>query len=337
MKTEIAIIDPKEFGLEVKQASGIEESFMPKKIETESFIEQYNNIVNSELTTDLVKPAKELRNKLVKVRTGIAEIHKTQKAFYRAGGLFVDALKNKLTLPVEQMEEQLFNIEKHFENLEKERKANLKAERIKAFEPFGIDVSFMPLDEMTEEQFKGQLDVAKTSYEAKIEAERKSEQERIAAEQKAEEERKERERLEAERIEAQRLENERLKKEAEQREKELAIERKKQAEEQAKKDAEAKAEQGRLAKIAAEEKSKADKLAADLKAKQDAEKAAIEAEEKRKRDLANAGDQAIFKDFYKTFKSVEFPKLNNKEVTKAINDKLIEVQEFMKLQAKKLV
>lgn len=35
MKTEIAINDPKEFGLEVKQASGIEESFMPKKIETE--------------------------------------------------------------------------------------------------------------------------------------------------------------------------------------------------------------------------------------------------------------------------------------------------------------
>jgi len=33
----------------------------------------------------------------------------------------VDALKNKHTLPIEQMEEKLAEIEKYYENLEKER------------------------------------------------------------------------------------------------------------------------------------------------------------------------------------------------------------------------
>lgn len=334
---ELQIIDPKEYGLETKQASGIEESFMPKKIETESFFKQYEDIVNSELTTDLIKPAKELRNKLVKVRTGIAEIHKTQKAFYRAGGLFVDALKNKLTAPVEQMEEQLSNIEKHFDNLEKERKAKLKAERILAFEPYGTDVSFMPLDEMTDDQFNGQLLIAKTAFEAEQEKIRLAEIERLKAEKEAEEKRQAEFKAEQERIEAQRLENERLKKEADKRESDLKKEREENAKIQAKKDAEAKKEAERLAEIARVEKEKADKLAKEIQDKKDAELKAELAEQKRLKDLENAGDQEIFKDFFTTFKGVAFPQLKNKQVSDNINAKLAEVVKYMVEQSKSLV
>lgn len=337
MEKSVVLVDPKEYGLEEKKASSIEKSFLPKQIELDAFLEQYSSVITKELNAETFKEARELRLKLVKVRTGIADVHKTEKAFYLASGKYVDALKNKLTTPIEQMEEKLKDIEDYEKRIETERKAALKADRIKAFEPYGTDVSFMPLDEMTEEQFQGQLTIAKTAFEAEQKRIKKEEEDRIEAEKKAELDRIEREKAEAEERKLIAEENEKLKKEAEAREAELKKERESLAKEQAKKDAEAKADAERLAKIAADEKAKSDKLAAEIKAKQDAEKAAIEAEEKRKRDLANAGDQAVFKDFYNTFKTVEFPELNNKEVTEAIREEMKRLCKFMVEQAKKLV
>lgn len=337
---ELIKLDPKEFGLEEKKASQIENSFLPKIEERDLLFNQYQVLIAEELTLDLSKRASELRKKLVKIRTGISEIHKVEKAFYRAGGLYVDALKNKHTLPVEQMEEKLSEIENYFVKLEAERKAALKIERIKAFEPYGTDVSFMPLDEMTEEQFEGQLKIAKVAFDAEQERLRIEEENRIAAEKKAEEERVERQRLESERLEAQRLENIRLKEEADKREKELAIERKKLADEQAKKDAETKAEQDRLAKIAADEKAKSDKLAAELKAKQDAEKAKIEAENKRKLELANAGDKVKVKSYFEGIKEIKFPELNTKEgkdIAEKINQAFEDFKNLIINESKKLV
>ena len=270
MKNDLTIVDPKEFGLEEKKVKTIESAFTPKLVERDALAEQYAKIISSELNAETFKQARELRLKLVKVRTGIADIHKTEKAFYLASGKYVDALKNKLTLPIEQMEDKLKEIEEYEARQEAERKSKLKAERLLQLEPYGTDTEFISLDEMTEDQFKAFLSKEKLAHEVKQEAERKAEQERLEAEQKAEAERLERERLEAERIEAQRVENERLKKEAEEREKELEAERKKQAD-----------EQERLAKIASEEKAKADKLSAQLKAKEEAEKKAQEQERRR--------------------------------------------------------
>lgn len=219
MSKELAIVDPKEFGIEEKQGKTIETSFAPKLIEREAFTEQYNTIIKQELNADTFKAARELRLKLVKVRTGIDAIHKTEKAFFLASGKYVDALKNKLNTPIEQMEEKLLEIEKYEEKLEAERKARLKSEREEKLFPFGTDTQFISLAEMTDEQFDGFLAKEKLAHETKLENERKAEEERIEAEKKAEAERLEAARLEAERIEAQRLENERLKKEAEAREK----------------------------------------------------------------------------------------------------------------------
>lgn len=353
METEIVKVDPKEFGLEEKKGNEIAQSFSPKLTEFEAFRQMYEEIITKDLTKETCKEARELRLKLVKVRTGIAEVHKAEKAFYRAGGLFVDALKNKLTLPVEQMEEKLSEIEKYFENLEKERKQALLEERRMAFNAYGADVSFMPLADMTEDQFKSQLELAKIAFERKQEEERKAEEERL--------EREKLDKLEYDRRiliapyvqfntsntdirnmseddfqsllkslidskieyekeqESIRLENDRLKKEQE------------------KKDEESKKEQARLAKIAEEERKKAEKLAKEKEEREAKERAEREAEENRKRDLENAGDKAKFKDFYEIFKQVEFPQLKNKEISDAINAKLEEVRKFMVEQAKKLV
>ena len=290
---ELEKINPTEFGLEVSQVETIEQAFLPKIQEREALVAVYDQLIKSELTPELCKEAKEVRLKLVKVRTGIADIHKTQKAFFLAAGRFVDAWKNKETLPVEQMEEKLSEIENYYINIEKAQKAQLQAERLLEVSKY-TEYPANALGEMEQQVYAAYLQGLKVAYDAKIEAERKAEKERLAA---IEAEKAERERI--------RVENERLKVEAERKEKELAEERakaeaeRKALEEAARKEREAaeailKAEQEKArlesekaanekAALEAELKAKADKEAAELKAKQEAEKQAkLEAEKAAK-------------------------------------------------------
>lgn len=179
---EIVKVNPAEFGLKEAEVQPIESAFMPKIIEREALREMYESVINQELTPALCAEAKALRLKLVKVRTGIADIHRTQKAFFLAAGRFCDAWKNKETLPVEQMEEKLEAIEKHFENLERERKNKLRDERLAELNKYEMDGSLMLLGEMKEEVWVNFLAGAKLQYEQKKEAERKAEEERLAKE-----------------------------------------------------------------------------------------------------------------------------------------------------------
>lgn len=245
MTNEIATIDPKEFGLQETQVTEIQAAFMPKIVERDGLAEIYSGIITQEICPELCKTAKELRLKLVKVRTGIAEIHKTQKAFYLAAGRYVDAWKNKETLPVTQMEENLSAIEEHYERIEAQKRAALQTERAAELQKFSDEGAFIPgnLGELLPEVWDNYLLGVKTAYETKKENELKAaeaEAARVAAEK-----------AEQERI---RQENERLKAEAEQREKERKeLEAKAEAERKA-------AEAAELAKQAELAKGDSDKV-----------------------------------------------------------------------------
>jgi hypothetical protein len=261
---EIAKVNPAEFGLKEAEVQPIESAFMPKIIEREALRDTYENLITQELTPDLCVEAKSLRLKLVKVRTGIAEIHKSQKAFFLAAGRFVDAWKNKETLPVEQMEEKLEAIEKHFENIERERKNKLRDERLAELAKYEMDGSLMLLGEMKEEVWVNFLAGARLQYEQKKEAERKAEEDRLAA---IEAERKRQEEI--------RIENERLRKEREALEIAQAAERKKLEAEKAKAE---KARKEAEAKMLAQAKADREKLEA---ARAEKEKAEAELRQKR--------------------------------------------------------
>lgn len=337
MNNELTIIDPKEFGLEEKQANKMTSGLDIIILERKSLEVIYNQVILKELNAETFKEAKELLSKVRDNRTkGVEPWRKAQKELFLRGGQFVDAKAKVESLVNEYMEDELIKIVKYEINLEIERKAALKKARITHLEPFGTDVQFIALDEMNSDQFDLLLQREKSAFVARVESDKIAEEKRIADE-KIESERIESLRIaELKRIEDQRLENERLKSEAEIKAKELAIERKKESEIQAKKDAENKAESNRLAKIAQEEKAKSDKLSAEIQKEKD-DKLKIEQEEiKRKLDLSNAGDLAILRDFYKTFVKVGFPELQNKEVSDSINLKLKEISEFMVEQSKKL-
>jgi hypothetical protein len=145
------------------------------------------------------------------------------------------------------------------------------------------EINRFEFDQMSDESFVVFANGLKTTYDAKIEAERKAEAEREA-------ERIEAERIEKERIEKQRLENERLNAEADKREKEIEAERKLNDQILAEAIAKAKVEKDRIeaenkkildaetAKLLAETEAKI-KIQKELQAKKESE---IKAENERK-------------------------------------------------------
>lgn len=319
---ELVKIDPKEYGLESDQVATIEQAFAPKIAERDGLVEIYQQVITKELTPELCAEARQIRMKLVKVRTGIAEIHKTQKAFFLAAGRFVDAWKNKETAPVEQMEENLEKIENHFINLEKERIAKLEAERIEQLRQY-TEIIPMSLGLMQEDVFQAYLSSQKKAYEDRIAAEKQAELDRIA-----------REKAEAEERERIRVENERLKKEAEEREKAIEAERIEAEKKLEAERSEAAAKQKAIEEAARIEREKAEaervKLENELKARQKAEEEAkaeaariererIEAEKK----AAKAPDKDKLKMFIQSISLPVTPDLKTDE-SKAVAAIIVE-------------
>lgn len=179
---------------------------------------------------------------------------------------------------IEEKAEWKANFVKRFEAEQKELRTQKRINEVSKY----AEINRIEFEAMSDESFDSFLNGLKSTYEAKIEAERKAEEERIA-----------KEKADAEAREQQRLENERLKAEAEKREKEIEAERKANEQKLAEERAKAKAEADRIeaenkAKLKAEQEAKA-KLEAELQAKKDAE---IKAENERKQAELKAKAEA---------------------------------------------
>lgn len=341
MKTELILVDPKEFGLEEKKANEMTSGLKSIIEERNSLEEIYNELIKQELNQDTLKQAKALRIKIRDNRTkGIEVWHKSNKAFYLAGGRFVDAVKNKEVVNNDRMEAKLEEIELYFINLEKEAKAKLKVERLTQLEPFEVlGLEHIAVEEMTEEQFASFLSTNKSAFEARKEQERLSELARIEAEKKAENERLAK--IEADRLERVRIEEENAN---------LKAEQERLAKEQEAKDKAAKIEADKLAKAAAEQKEIADKLAAELKAKADAEKLAAEQERQRieaeeadklakEKAALLAPDKEKVKVFAIDFGKLVFPELSTKEgkeMAVRVNAEIEKLKAFINTEYKKM-
>lgn len=249
--------------LEAEQITGgkaemIETAFAPMVEMLRGFEAEFKEVSAKQITNEVCIEARALRLKMVKVRTGAGTIHKEQKAEVLRFGRAIDGVKNILEFAVVDKEKALEKIEKHFENIEKERINDLRSKRQKLLDLFNYNIVGVDIGLMSDETFEDFLAGAKKRHFDKIEADKKAEEERI-----------EKERLDAEQKEVERLESERLKLENAQKEKELAI-----------------------------AKQQNDKLQADLKAKEEAElkakqKAQLEEKEriKAEKKLAKAPDK----------------------------------------------
>ena len=328
---DLVKIKAADYGLEESKAKQISDMFKPMLDKMVDLEKEYNEIVDLPISKATTALAKDLRLRYVKVRTGTAVIHKDIKQFYIKGGKFVDGWKNTQLMASEGIEKSLKDIECHFENIEKEKREQLKAKREKELQAFELEVMPPGLGEMDEEIWNNFLTGTKANYEARIAAEKKAETDRIAAEkaEKAEQDRirKENDKLKAEAKEKERLdaiaEKKRQKADAARIAKEAA-EKKKRQEENDKEIAKIEAEKQKLidnskekaalekakqkAKqeaILADERKKQAKLTAELKAKDEEARAAREAVEKQVQAELTKGDAAKLKDLLAELKAVK--------------------------------
>lgn len=302
-------INPDLFGLEASKASemcsGLSVSLAEREVLKKSFID----VIELPITNETIPVFKELRLKIVKNRTqGIEKWHKNNKAFYLAGGRFVDAVKNKEIQVNEEMESKLLEAEKFFENQEKEKARLLNEERIEKIRPYVDDVTGLDLSAMNDYDFEDYLLGKKTRFE-NDKKEREAELLRLETERLAE----------IERQKAIQEENERLKKEANERE--LAI--KKEREESERK---AKEESEKQSAIIKAERDKQAALELELKAKKEAEEKAekerlveIENQKKEVEKLAKAPVKKQLSVWVNSF-SIPANTIEN-ETSKAISEK----------------
>lgn len=303
-------------------------------------INERTKVINISNPTDAdAKLARELRLEAVKVRTGALKLKDAEKESLLNESNLIQSEFNRVKAICETTETELSRIEKHREIELARIKEELRINRSELLSPYVDNVSLFPVSEMTQEAFDTLLNGQKLVHEAKVEALRKAEAERI-----------ERERLEAEEREKQRLENIRLKEEAEKREKEIAAERakaeseRKKLEEKAKKekalaDAKLKAEKEANEKLQAEIKAKAE---AEAKAKRD-EQARIDAELKAKaiaeKKAKAAPDKEKLSLLIGVIAGIEMPEVSSdeaKDILKNVNVLLGKVVNYIEENSNKL-
>jgi hypothetical protein len=208
MENQIVKINASDYGLDEKRAKEVSAMFTPMLQKMEELEVEANEVFKMPVSQEACMVAKEVRLKYVKVRTGTDAIHKQMKAYFLQGGRYVDGWKNAQLMASLGKEEKLLGIEKHFENIEKQKLEELKTNRQQALLKYEVEVFPAGIEAMSNELWSKYILGVETDYKAR----------KLYAEQ-IEKERIEKEKAEAEEREKIRIENEKLKAEAEERRK----------------------------------------------------------------------------------------------------------------------
>lgn len=182
MSEPLVKIEPADYGLTTETAANIAAQFQPMLEKMVELEEEFNRVVQLPIgEPDTEKAAKALLQKYVKVRTGTAAIHKSQKDFYLKGGRFVDGWKNAQLFASQGKEETLQKIVNHQEIQRRLRIQERQEERMARLAPYitpedadGLSVGEMP-DDTFEFFLLGKVQHHKEMMEAqeRAEAERK--------------------------------------------------------------------------------------------------------------------------------------------------------------------
>jgi hypothetical protein len=264
-------------GIEVDAAASLQMSFRPLFDEARKVLERSRgiNVTSAEQSLE-IKLARECRLALRRIRVEGDKTRKALKEDSLRRGRAIDGFFNVLLHLTETEEKRLDEQEKFVERQEAARKEAIRLARDEQLRPYGVNTQFFQLGEMPESDFQSLLLNSKAAHEARIEAARRAEEERIKREL-------------AEAAERQRIreENERLRQEAAKREAEMRAERERIEAERRAAEAAIAEERRKAAEVARIERQAREKAEAELQAKR-REEERIAAEEERKRLAAEA-------------------------------------------------
>ena len=334
-QAELIKVDAEEFGVTKTRAEQIEAVFVPMVAKLKEFDGSYDEIIKEaegEITQEVCKKASRLRKDIAKVRIEAEKVRKAEKEEYLRAGKAIDGVANILKFAVSDKEKALTDIEKHFENLERERIAQLNQERIDQVAQYEVDAEHLDLGNMADDVWQNYLSGVKSAYEQKVAAEKKAEEERIAREKAEAEERerirKENEALKAEKAKREAEEKERLEKERIEKEKqEAALKAEREEAERKQREIEAKLESERKERERIEQE-RLEKERAEKEAAEKAEQERIAAQQ----ELERADDDKKVDVFLGKLREVysAIPELKDKARAKKIKDALSKLAELCK-------
>jgi len=275
-----------------------------------------------------MKEARDIRLNLKDIRVNAEKVKKQLKENILVEGRFIDGCYNLIAGTVKPIEDSLLEKEKFVERLEQERLEKIRAERFNQLAVVDVDGSFYDLVNMNDQAFNQLLQNSGMAYEARKEAEKQAEEQRIANE-KAEAE--ERARLKAD--------NDRLQKEAEEKDRIIKLEREKiekeNAERLAKEEAERKAIEAERQKLEAERL----RIQNEQKAKEEAENKKRLEEEQIKKSIAMMPDKNKLITLANNIDKMELPELNSIEsiqLLSQVKDQLTKVSNYIRENCTKL-
>lgn len=209
---ELLNINAKDFALTEDRMEQIKEPFKPLANKFKKFIPELSEILKEQEITDiLVMKAKSLKLAISKVRIETKKVKDVEKKSALQIWNAIQKCHNLIVDVVQEKENELDKIVKHFENLEIERKKELRLERIFLLKDYDVEnLEELNLSDMNDLVFNNFLKWCKETFENKKAEEKRLEEERL---KKIEDDRIENERI--------RKENEELKKQAQKAQKEI--------------------------------------------------------------------------------------------------------------------
>ena len=312
----------KSSGLEVSKTESLMKSFAGYFSEAKDIASNSKKIiVTDETQVEEMKKAREYRLKLKDIRVNAEKTKIELKKQSLREGNAIQGVFNIIKALIIPVEEYLEKQEKFAEVQEQLRVEKRLADRTEKLSKYVPDVSLYSIKDMDDEVFNNLLSGCKLSFEKAKEEEAKAEAKRIADEK-----------AEVERQEKIRLENEKLKKEAEVKEKDLEVERQKQAEELRKE---------REAKEKAEDKLKAEK--AETLRKETEKKAIEELREKEAEEVERkkllAPDKEKLLSFATELSLIKAPAVKSREADQVMAKATKQIENivfYLQEEAKKL-
>lgn len=126
--------------------------------------------------------ASDMRKALKRIRIDAEKTKKTLKEDVLLRGRAIDGMFNIIQFAIKPLEEHLEQQEKFAELLAEKEKAELKSKREAELTQYGVDVTFIHVEDMPADVYENFLAKAKKEFDDKVEAEKKAEADRLEKE-----------------------------------------------------------------------------------------------------------------------------------------------------------
>jgi colicin import membrane protein len=186
-KTEVALIIPPKIqdvittsGLELTKAQNYAKNYLPFIVEIQEKIDIVNTLVKGEIGD--VGKARRVRLDISKINTKLKDQKAKDKESLLVETRYIDKLYNTIDDAAKETQGKAKEIEDHFDNLERERLAKLKADRTELLSKFEVEnLESLNLETMSEDVFDSFLKGCETKFLAKKEEELRLQKEKEEA------------------------------------------------------------------------------------------------------------------------------------------------------------